>query len=59
MEIEPITDYLVESINDKIKEIKSGDIDEVENDREELREYEDRLDEINEIKETLDVVFMR
>ena len=59
LEIEPITDYLVESINDKIKEIKSGDIDEVENDREELREYEYRLDEINEIKETLDVVFMR
>lgn len=59
LEIEPITDYLVESINDKIKEIKSGDIDEVENDREELREYEDRLDEITDIKETLDEVFMR
>jgi hypothetical protein len=57
LEIEPITDYLVEGINDKIKEIKSGDIDEVENNREELREYEDRLDEITEIKETLDEVF--
>jgi hypothetical protein len=59
LEIEPITDYLVEGINDKIEEIKSGDIDEVENNREELREYEDRLDEITEIKETLDEVFMR
>ena len=59
LEIEPITDYLVEGINDKITEIKSGDIDEVENNREELREYEDRLDEITEIKETLDEVFMR
>lgn len=59
LEIEPITEYLLEAIKDKIKEIKSGDIDEVEINREELDEYENRLDQIDDIKGTLDEVFMR